>query len=571
MNSHPVESPAVSKSAPPAPWWKWLCCQNPFYILSAGCVVHGVSLWFQEGNLQSPWALMGLIGSYTVLLAASVFGIVKFGQVWDDARSIFVLILLLFVELALSFDSTFVEDADVGGWLLISGFCLAVIISEWLLLGLRIRLPATWRVPYYLMLALLFLYPFSLRSVLQSGQTQVLNWRLYLFSPLVAGTILSLLPAVRRGARVFHNNGTPWSWPMYPWTIFTVLIACLTARAYAICASFDPVIHQSLRQAMELQTVFAPFFLMPILTAIAVLVLEAGLQSEEPYLSQLTMILVVAGIGLSAIGPLSALQTEFHNEFQRQLGSPVFVSLWMATVLFAYAFLRKSPYAERCLNMALALHLFVGRDTVGFSSRLLETPVWPLVVLAGLHIGLGCWRHQPRRLVAGILTGIGTLHFTVLSDEPVWLSSAVMIHLAWLTILIAGFAFRDMHLKILAGLKMIGLAVAAIEIAPTVPNLNAWVPVLYLLGLTGIAMALAIIVQQKAYWIVALAEAGMIARITGPWFINWFRQQPGWRGLAFYCGGLVWLVIALLISYLKSTRTTAAAATNPRPSQRLSP
>ena len=100
-----------------------ICSQNPFYLLSVCFVLHASAQWFHSdsGESFSPWPLLGLTVGYIALLAITGFVIVRFGKVWDDARSILLLILLLFVEMSLIFDETLVREPDTGRRLLIAG------------------------------------------------------------------------------------------------------------------------------------------------------------------------------------------------------------------------------------------------------------------------------------------------------------------------------------------------------------------------------------------------------------------------------------------------------------------
>jgi len=75
-----------------------LYTQNPFYLLSVAFVLNGTRLWYREGTGPfDPWPLMGVIFGYIVLAATTGFVVVRFGKVWDDARSILLILLTLFV------------------------------------------------------------------------------------------------------------------------------------------------------------------------------------------------------------------------------------------------------------------------------------------------------------------------------------------------------------------------------------------------------------------------------------------------------------------------------------------
>src|SRR3974390_819156 len=104
----PVEAP---RPTPPASTdlfrqvARFCYTQNPFYLLSVAFVLHSTRLWYHQGaGPFNPWPLMGIICGYILLVAVVGFILVRFGKVWDDARSIFLILLLLFVELSLTFD-----------------------------------------------------------------------------------------------------------------------------------------------------------------------------------------------------------------------------------------------------------------------------------------------------------------------------------------------------------------------------------------------------------------------------------------------------------------------------------
>jgi len=111
---------------------RYLYAGNPFYLLSVCFVFHGTAAWFQsDAAIHNPWPLMGLISTYVVALAVTAFVIVRFGNVWDDARSIFVIVLILFVEMSLCFDDVLSIFPAVGKPLLLLGLLLAMCVTAY--------------------------------------------------------------------------------------------------------------------------------------------------------------------------------------------------------------------------------------------------------------------------------------------------------------------------------------------------------------------------------------------------------------------------------------------------------
>jgi hypothetical protein len=96
-----------------------------------------------------------------------------------------------------------------------------------------------FRGPLYLAIGLFFLYPVLLMHLLDrfgdgvprraAGWTM---WGIFLFPTAAAAVTLSLLPAVWKGPAYVAHNGTPWRWPLFPWSVFVVLGVGIVLRSY---------------------------------------------------------------------------------------------------------------------------------------------------------------------------------------------------------------------------------------------------------------------------------------------------------------------------------------------------
>src|SRR4051794_32745100 len=161
---------------------RWVCTNNPFYVLSALLVL--VGLWVSFGaqaRAEQTWALMFGLAGYTLLLAVPACLLVRFGGVWEDVRTVLLLVVLMFLATSVTFDETLARNPRLGITCYIVGLIFAVAVSEGMLRGMRLALPGWFRAPYYLRLALFFLYPAALVPLLDRPRGEALQWALFGF------------------------------------------------------------------------------------------------------------------------------------------------------------------------------------------------------------------------------------------------------------------------------------------------------------------------------------------------------------------------------------------------------
>ncbi len=537
-----------------------ICSQNPFYLLSVCFVLHATAQWFHRdsGETFSPWPLQGLNAGYIALLATTGFVIVRFGKVWDDARSILLLILLLFVEMSLIFDETLVRDPATGRLLLLAGLAFAMGLSELLLCGLKIRLPWLFRVPYHLLLALLFLYPLLLVSPGPRLSAEAASWRIFLFPVAAAAILLTMLPAIRRSPEYTNHNGTPWLWPWYPWSLFVFLSVCVGFRAYALSLSFDPVLGASLADAMTFKSTFGAYFLIPLVLAAGVLLLEVGLTSNRRGAIRAAMLVPLLCLYLSlpaarASGPYE----EFLRRLVQQSGSPVWMALLAAIVFYVHAMLRRVASAEIMLVLTLLIATRIGPQTMDLST-LTASQLWPLVSLAVLELGLGLARADSHRVLVGLTIAIAASHLVLRPWARIGIleEAAVLSGLMLAAILFVGAVYRDDFATLLriSGAPLIVMATLAsatvrLRFADTVPF---WFVLVFVIMMVALAFGYAAVVRMQLYQL-----AGVLSASTGTLGITIdvtvvLIHHSGWKGATSFAVGIGCFVLAVLISSWKA-------------------
>ena len=221
----------------------WLWTNNPFYFISAFLMLYAVRATYGQLEIGAIncWVMMGVLAAYTTLLALVGISIVRWGGVWDDARSILLLLLLMFLAVSVSADDLFVQMESTTGAAALLGIGLAfsTIVLVCVLRGAGIRLGRAFLIPFFLFLALFYITPWWCSPELHPRSSSTLDWTIFLFPQVAALLCLTLLPAVRRGKEYFANNGTPWSWPVFPWVAFGVIAIAVILRSYALTLTFS--------------------------------------------------------------------------------------------------------------------------------------------------------------------------------------------------------------------------------------------------------------------------------------------------------------------------------------------
>lgn len=528
---------------------RFLYCQNPFYVISAALVFWGLRLSFEAGGEapQTDALMTGLVG-YTLLLAAAAVFLIRAGGVWQDVRTILLLVVLMFLAISVSFDETLTAHPQTGLFHILGGLAFAIVLSEAVLWGIRLRMPGWFRVPYYLLLAVFFLYPAALGPLADRPGDPALGWTLLSFATAAAVAFLALVPAIRRGPGYVRDNGSPWPWPLYPWSLFVVLGFGVCGRAYFLCLSFYP--------AGGTDTIFGPYFLVPLLLAWCVLLLEMGIVSRSEEVKFLALLAPIGLLYVAATGPAAQCDDlGFLATFTKTLGaSPLLLTVLALAVYYLVAMLRRVELASGALSAVLVVLVFCGPQTVDRDT--LATPQgWPLLALAAVQ----GWLALRHRYSFCCLLAAGSLALGLALELPVGLIrghlAVAAANLALAAVLAIGAAFRDDFAQFLrrAGAWLILAAgIASVLVDPhslgnPPPALLAAYPAM----LAAVAVVYGYLVgPRRDYYLAAACTAAGWLGIAG------WRAYQAWRGmlrgLDLIALGILSFLVAMAISLMKT-------------------
>lgn len=370
---------------------------NPFYFISALLVLVGVRLGYGEvpvGSLNC-WGMLGVLAGYTMLMAAAGVLVIRVGKVWDDARSIIVTLVLLFVAMSVSFDELLIIAPAEALELTLAGWLFALAISETVLLLASIRFPVCYRVPYHLAIALLFWFPYFSSPELTEFTEDQTQWRLLAFPWMTAAIALTLLPAIWQGDRSVAGNTTPWKWPVFPWSLFGFLGVVCVLRTYVLTFSFGP--------SDSFETSFGAIHLFPMAIATSILLLEAGHKHRRVAPTVLAMMLPVvatAGLYLDGWGRPSALIA--IEQFRIHICEPKTAAFAIAGLFYGLALIRRVPGAD--FGLIAAVFGLMQNLQIGLPIGESAVPAVAFIVGGAGYFAVGAYTRSATRMVIG--TGV---------------------------------------------------------------------------------------------------------------------------------------------------------------------
>ena len=532
---------------------RFLYTQNPFYLIGTLLVLYGLQQSFgQNPTFATSSLLVGLLAGYTILLAAIAALIIGWGQVWDDARTILLVIVLLFFMLSTSLDFHLLftlEEPLPGTLFLAAGLAFSVVVSESLLRGLRIGLPACYRGPYYLILTLLFAYPAMLGWMNYYSRYSDLAWALLAFPVVAALALLTLLPAASTPPWKEPKTGTPWKWPFYPWSLFVYLTIGVAIRAWWLTIAFEP--------AKGPDAYFKPYFLLPLVLAWSALVLEMGQVRRSKAAISAALLIPLSGLFIGFPGPgQNPVEVVFLDRLSQAIGSPAQLTVWSLLWYYGWAWFRREQFAEGFLIALGLLAAVVGPETLDWST--LSAPQPMVLGIVAFAIGVrailleSTWRAGLGGAAAIVALRLGGIESSALMGVSLWFwqwHAPIVALLAIISI------FDDELATILRSLAWRAtpcLAIVAAVVYPwTMPGLFQSALSGYLMALLFVSIALWLREKQVAALGAVLVTIGAnVLAGTRPLY-QALSQTMMAEGLAWLASGLSIVLVALVISLVK--------------------
>jgi hypothetical protein len=542
---------------------RYLYNHNPFYVISAALILGGLHVLFHDREAVAhpnaltfnSWLLLSLLGGYGLLLAMTAGLIVRLGQVWDDARTILLTLVFLFVAISVSFDKLVLTNSVTMTQVMLVGLAFALGLSEVVLRGLGIRLPMLFRGPFYLMLALFFVYPLLMMHWLDGvGESDPQKsfdrtlWGIFFF-PTVAGAItLTLLPAVWKGPAYVAENGTPWRWPLFPWSLFVILGAAIVLRAYYLSISFHPFPGTA--------SAFGVYFLVPFLLSVCLVVFELGRSAGRPMVETIALAAPLALLWFTLPGTdHTPVYEQFLKMYMHQAGSPVLMTWWGLLGLYFYGWLRGARLAQAGVVGLLLIGSVFGMRTVDVHS--LRFPALELLFTATLVVVLDAIlrpRHSARWFAVAV-TIVGTLTAAFWDTPFVAYAGAAPIHLLLGAVLMLGLVFRDAFARVLRHAGSLGLAaagVACLVYDRTAHDLHASLVAAYLIALSIVAWGYWYTLRGRLQLFAACVVTSCWLANTGLLTIGLLRRVRHPAGPLLVLAGAVSFLVAAAISLMKA-------------------
>ncbi len=538
---------------------RFLHTHNPFYLISCFLIIYGLQDWARAStsNLGGGFALaddavgkaarmFGGMAAYSIVMVATCISVVRLGKIWEDARSIFLVVLISMVALSSSFDEVCISEWEPAVWFACVGLLLVVSLSEAMIRSCGLRLSGWYRLALYAILAVFFAVPPVLGYCVIHRHDQLANAGSVYFSMAVGSAMLVLVPAVRQGHRGVRRNGTPWKWPLFPLTAFGILIVLAAIRTHAIWMSFG--FHGR-------QVRFEPMLLVPMLAATIVLIAEAGLGQRKTWLTQVAAFaspsLLVCGLSGGGMTYLP-----IRHDCAIYFGSGWTVAIMTVAGLYLYMTLRGVSGAAFGLTGMLLLAGFTAPLPILAKSYGLES--WMFVAVSGLILLLITLRRMDADWLWSAIAAIATVSMVMASRTYGWQPTGFIVAatFAVVSMMAIGLFFRTelaLFLRtIAASVFVTGCVYAAYLFALRDERV---LPIVGLVAGSVVSLLYANLVRRKGWFTVSAVQIlVLVGLMSYDGYSTGKLSQVNWP----ISGGIVCFLVGVVITSSKTAQFAKA-------------
>ena len=540
---------------------RFLWNHNPFYVISALLMLYSVRKSYGELDIGTinVWAMMGVLAAYTVVLAMIGSLIVRWGKVWDDARSILLVLLLLFLAISNCADDLFVkmESARGGAILMISGFGFSVAVLLGVLRATQIHLKLVYLLPLTLFLALFFVAPWWCSPELHPQNSVTLDWTVFCFPQIAAILTLLLIPAARMGQKSVEGNGTPWPWPLFPWSAFVFIGIAIVLRSYSLTMTFSqtgPIwAAPNQRSGIIFDTIWRPYFLVPLAFSLLMLMIEAGIATGSRFLLKRAFNLAPYTLLLSwPIFPSDTMRI-FLTHLTRTVGSPVWLTVWLLIAFFSWTAIRRVEWSISRVFACVMLLAVVGPRSVSLETLTAPNPV-PMF-LSGIVLGLmGIARMSSTHSLSAACFMTAGLWFWLPTVPFAEYRLPICFHVMLLACIAISLIWRDPLAIWLQGICSLLLlfAVMAIVSETAIRQISWEVRTVYSLGIVLASYTSARFTRNPWYWMVVVVSIGGLGYGVAAETYRTAVAAFGRNSVIAFCWSFGTLLTGVLISSYKA-------------------
>lgn len=532
-------------------FFKWLYDANPFYLISTCLILYAQTVIFNTGNLDlNTIVSAGIIAGYTLLLMTAAVLIIRLGKVWNDLRSITLIMTVLLFFLSVSLDRIVLDGLKVGLLWQGGGLLFALGISCTLYRELKIRLSRNFLIAFCAFLGLFFLYPSlpaymvnkNVGSPVQAIQT------IFLF-PVISGILfLFLIPAARQGKAAVKENPTPWRWPLCPWIIFGIFWLAAAFRTYLLTISFYG--GRGVGPYSKLETGFSMYMLIPLVLAACILLVEYGIANRKQWVQSAALAGPV--LFFLMIIPVFHRPRPYYIFIEALLGkngNPLVFSATAALLFYAYALVRRIKYTEISLAAVLVL-MTIGESELGIS-RTFYIPEWVPVAVTVVSLLTVALLH--RNALSNFLVMVGVVCILTLQFDHTFFTAyhgAVPVNLLLLGTMVIMNCYANEFTNFLRGLAAVALPVFCCITLCNYQNIPWYFSSSYVVYLMTLCAVQAGVFNDRKYLISAAANI-LILFIFGAHITLKILGKTQIKGLKPVFWGILIFIIAFIVSMFK--------------------